>query len=129
MDHFLPAIAVDPATAGASAHIAVLYYFYPDANCNRATCELSVGLVSSTDGGSTWSVRQLAGPFRTTWFPLTTFGGGTGYMAGDYFSVSFADGQAIPVFAMATDGACQLGDIPSCDVWTASARIPLAPGS
>jgi hypothetical protein len=122
VDHFLPAIAVDPATAGASAHIALLYYFYPEADCNRAKCELSVGLVSSIDGGASWSVQQLAGPFRSTWFPLTTFGGGTGYMAGDYFSVSFVKGRAIAVFAAAADGACELG-VTSCNVWTASATV------
>ncbi len=125
VDHFLPGIAIDPATAGASAHIAILYYFYPAADCNRATCELSVGLVFSTDGGSSWSVQQLAGPFRTTWFPLTT----QGYMVGDYISVSFVGGQAIPVFTIGTEGTCELADITSCNVWTASATIPLVPGS
>ncbi len=125
VDHFLPAIGIDPTTAGASAHIAILYYFYPDADCNRTTCELSVGFVSSTDGGSTWSVQQLAGPFRTTWFPPTSFGGGGGYMAGDYFSVSFVDGKAVPVFTVGTKGTCELGDVTSCNVWEASATIPL----
>ena len=88
VDHFLPAIAVDPTTSGASAHIAVVYYFYPDADCNRATCELSVRFSSSNDGSRTWTSQQLAGPFRTTWFPLTT----QGNMVGDYISVSFVDG-------------------------------------
>ena len=125
VDHFLPGIAVEPATAGVSAHIAIVYYFYPDADCNRSTCELSVGFSSSTDGGGTWTSQQLAGPFRTTWFPLTTLG----YMVGDYISVSFVGGQASPVFTVGTEGTCELGDITSCNVWTASATIPLVPGS
>jgi hypothetical protein len=64
VDHFLPAIAVDPATSGSSAHLAVVYYFYPDADCNRATCDLYVGLASSTDGGAAWTSQTLAGPFK-----------------------------------------------------------------
>lgn len=124
VDHFMPAIAVDPTTSGASAHIAVVYYFYPDAECRVATCELNVGLVSSTDGGSTWASRQLAGPLRTSWFPLTP----SGYMVADYVGISFVDGNAIPVFPVATEGTCELGDPTSCNVWTVSATIPLAPG-
>jgi hypothetical protein len=124
VDHFLPAIGVDPGASGSSAHIAIVYYFYPDAECNRSTCDLSVGFTSSTDGGSTWAVQQLAGPFKTTWLPLTD----SGYMVGDYVSVSFVNGQAVPVFGVATEGACELGDITSCNVWMASATIPLVPG-
>ncbi len=123
VDHFLPAIAVDPATSGSSAHIAIVYYFYPDAECDRSTCELSVGFTSSTDGGSTWNTQQLAGPFKTTWLPLTD----SGYMVGDYVSVSFVDGQAVPVFAVAAEGTCELGEITSCDVSTVSTTIPVAP--
>jgi hypothetical protein len=117
----LPAIAVDPTTSGSSAHIAVVYYFYPDADCTVATCDLSVGFTSSIDGGATWSSQQLAGPFKNTWFPLTS----SGYMVGDYFSVSFVDGKAVPVFIFGTKGTCELGDVTSCNVWTASATIPL----
>jgi hypothetical protein len=123
VDHFTPAIAVDPTTSGASAHIAVVYYFYPNAECTVATCELNVGFVSSTDGGATWASQQLAGPFRTSWFPLTP----SGYMAADYVGMSFVDGNAIPVFPVATEGACELGDPMSCNVWTVSATIPLVP--
>jgi hypothetical protein len=121
IDHFLPGIAVDPATSGSSAHIAVVYYFYPDANCSVATCELSVGFASSVDGGSTWDVQQLAGPFNNTWLPLTD----TGYMVGDYMGVSFVGGDAVPVFAAAAEGTCEVGDVTSCNVWTASATIPV----
>jgi hypothetical protein len=122
VDHFLPALAVDPATAGSSAHIGIVYYFYPEQHCEQTTCQLSVGFVSSTDGGSTWtSPLQLAGPFKNTWFPLTT----QGYMVGDYISMSIVDGKAIPVFPVATKGRCDLGEVTSCNVWTASATIPL----
>jgi hypothetical protein len=122
VDHFLPAIAVDPTTSGTSAHLAVAYYFYPHADCTVATCELSVGFVSSTDGGATWTSHQLAGPFMNTWLPLR----GDGYFVGDYFSVSFVHGKAVPVIIMATEGDCQLGEVASCNVWEASATIPLS---
>jgi hypothetical protein len=121
VDHFFPAIGIDPGTSGSSAHIGVVYYFYPDANCDIDTCELSVGFVSSTDGGATWNSRRLAGPFRNTWFPATD----NGYFAGDYFSVSFVDGKAIAVFTVADEGECELGKV-SCHTWIASATIPLS---
>jgi hypothetical protein len=123
VDHFLPVIAVDPATSGASAHIAVVYYFYPEADCTVATCELSVGFVSSVDGGSTWTADQLAGPFNNAWLPLTD----TGYMVGEYVAISFVNGKAIPVFPVATKGRCELGDVTSCHEWIASATIPIGP--
>ncbi len=50
-------------------------------------------------------------------------------MAGDYFSVSFVNGKAVPVFAVAAEAPCKLGEIASCDEWMASATIPLVPGS
>lgn len=125
VDHFLPAIAIDPATSGESAHIGIVYYFYPSADCKPSTCELSVGFVSSTDGGSTWRTQQLAGPFRSTWLAP----GEAGHRPGDYFSVSFADGRAVAVFTAAAEGACELGEV-SCHAWIAAATISLSdPGS
>jgi hypothetical protein len=121
VDHFVPAIAIDPNTSGVSTRIAILYYFYPQADCTVQSCQLSVGFTSSTDGGATWSTEELAGPFKNTWFPLR----GDGYFAGDYFSVSFVDGKAVPVFTVAAEGDCELGDVTSCNVWMASATIPL----
>jgi hypothetical protein len=89
--------------------------------CNETTGDLSIGFTSSVDGGSTWSV-QLAGPFKNTWFPLTT----SGYMVGDYIGISFIDGKAVPVFIVGSEAECELGDLTSCNVWTASATISLA---
>jgi hypothetical protein len=120
-DHFLAAVAVDPSTARRSAHLGVAYYFYPDADCTPKTCDLMVGFASSGDGGDTWTSQDLAGPFKTTWLPLTI----QGYMVGDYISVSFSGGDAVAVFAAASEGTCDLGEVTSCDVWTASATIPV----
>jgi hypothetical protein len=86
----------------------------------RCDVSLSVGFVSSTDAGSTWTAQQLAGPFRNKWFPLKF----DGNFVGDYFGVSFIGGKAIPVFTV-TEGACELGNITSCNTWEASATIPV----
>ena len=33
VDHFIPGIGIDPATSGASAHVALHYYYYSQSNC------------------------------------------------------------------------------------------------
>lgn len=100
VDHFIPGVAVDKATAGASARIGVSFYFYETADCTVSTCELHEGFSSSSDGGATWSATvDLAGPMQVTWLALTT----QGYMVGDYQSTSFDNnGLAHPVFPVAT---------------------------
>jgi hypothetical protein len=42
-DHFIPGLAVDAATAGAGTHLALTYYFYPDAACTGG-CRLQSGI-------------------------------------------------------------------------------------
>src|ERR687887_666376 len=98
-DYFIPGIAVDRSTSGATIHVAVGYYYYPDVNCTFATCQLDVGYISSTNGGTSWSAAtQLRGPMAMSWLPDTT----QGRMVGDYMSTSFdANGLAHPVFAEA----------------------------
>lgn len=98
VDHFTPGLGVDPATSGGHAHLALGYYYYPQANCTVATCQLNVGYVSSADGGKAWSSPvHLAGPMKVTWLAPTS----SGYMAGDYMSTSIVPGTpaAFPVFA------------------------------
>jgi hypothetical protein len=105
VDHFIPGIAVDRSTSGSSAHLALgyyyyyYYYYYPVASCNTSTCQLTVGFVSSTDGGTTWTQpRKVAGPVSLNWIASTN----QGVMVGDYMSTSFAGGNfAFPVFAVA----------------------------
>src|SRR5438067_5937534 len=73
-DHFIPGLAVDPATAGASTHLALTYYFYPNANCGGA-CRLDVGYISSPDGGAHWgAATQLAGPMGLSQIANTSQG-------------------------------------------------------
>jgi len=98
-DHFIPGLAVDPSTQGNNAHLALIYYYYPDGNCGTQTCDLSVGFVSSQDGGETWTTgQQLTGGMNVTWLPVTLLGS----MVGDYISTSFVQGIPYGVFAVAT---------------------------
>jgi hypothetical protein len=95
-DHFIPGLAVDAATAGAGTHLALTYYFYPDATCTRG-CRLEVGYISSPDGGAHWSdPTQLAGPMALDQIARTS----QGPMVGDYISTSFSGGRAATVFAV-----------------------------
>ena len=99
VDHFFPGLAVDRSTSGSSAKLAVIFYFYPNANCTTSTCQLDVGFSTSADGGATWSSNaQLAGPMSLTWLPNTT----QGFMVGDYMSTSFVGSPALPAFAVAS---------------------------
>jgi len=95
-DHFIPGLAVDPGTSGAGTHLALTYYFYPDANCGGA-CRLEVGYISSPDGGAHWGdPTQLAGPMSLSEIAQTS----QGPMVGDYISTSFSGGLAATVFAV-----------------------------
>jgi hypothetical protein len=98
VDHFLPALAVDPATSGASAGLALTYYFYPTARCTATTCQLNAGFVSSADGGNSWTApTTLAGSMSLTWLPNTT----SGLMVGDYTAVAFSNSHAYAAFGVA----------------------------
>ena len=118
VDHFIPGLAVDRSTSGSSAHLVLTYYYYPNANCTVATCQLDVGFSTSSDGGASWtSNTQLAGPMTLSWLPNTT----QGRMVADYISNSFvaAGGPAFPAFAVAfkpTSGGsdCQTAT-PNCN--------------
>ena len=98
VDHFIPGLAVDPVTSGATAHLALVYYFYPNTNCSAATCKLGAGFISSQDGGSTWTApTTLAGPMTVNWLPNTF----SGLMVGDYMAAAFSGGKAYPIFTVA----------------------------
>jgi len=100
VDHFIPGIGVDPSTSGSTARIGLTYYFYPTANCTASTCQLDVGYISSTNGGTSWSTAtQLAGPMTLSWLPNTS----QGRMFGDYISTSVrSGGNAFPIIAVAS---------------------------
>ena len=63
VDHFIPGLAVDPTTSGSTAHLALTYYFYPNAACGGAVLARAPAYISSPDGGAHWGpATQLAGP-------------------------------------------------------------------
>jgi hypothetical protein len=98
VDHFIPGIAVDRGSSGSTARLALTYYYYPNTSCSQSTCQLSVGMVTSIDGGASWSAPQtLAGPMKLTDLANTS----QGFMVGDYLSTSFTGSKAVTVFALA----------------------------
>jgi hypothetical protein len=97
-DHFIPGLAVDRGTPGSSAHLALTYYFYPDAACTAARCQLQAGTISSPDGGASWGGEDTVGDSMTLGQIADT---SQGPMVGDYISTSFlADGTYVPVVAI-----------------------------
>jgi len=98
VDHFIPGLAVDRATSGATAHFTATYYYYPQANCSDSTCQIDVGFTTSQDGGKTWTAgKQLAGPMKISWLPNTF----SGPMLADYLSSSYVNGKAFGAFMVA----------------------------
>ncbi len=112
-DIFIPGFGVDHATSGASAHLGVTAYFYPNASCSTSTCKLGALFISSTDGGATWGAPAKLFP---SWISLTGLPNTTlGYMVGDYISTSFgSNGKAYPVIAGATGSNCVTGNPTAC---------------
>ena len=100
VDHFIPGLAVNKATSGSSAHLALYYYYYPVSNCSTSSCQLDVGFSSSINGGASWTAGNMqAGPMTLTWLANTT----QGYMVGDYISASYnSGGTSHGVFAVAS---------------------------
>jgi hypothetical protein len=95
IDHFIPGLAVNKATSGATAQLGLTYYFYPS-----GSTQLGVGFISSTNAGSTWSAPQtVASGMPSTWAATTS----QGRMVGDYISTSYgSDNLAHGVFATAS---------------------------
>jgi len=99
VDHFIFGLGVDRSTSGSTGHVALTFYFYPNANCTSSTCELKAGGTTSADGGASWTATEtLAGPMSLSLLPNTT----QGRMVGDYISTSFSSaGKAFPGLAVA----------------------------
>ena len=111
VDHFIPGIGIDPATSGASAHIALHYYYYSQSNCDASTCQLFVGYISSANGGSTWNTPATltAAPMMLNWLANSQ----NGLMVGDYIATAFVNGIPHGVFAAAQATTVSLGSSPS----------------
>ena len=113
VDHFIPGLAVNKVKSAPSAQLGLTYYFYPP----RST-QLSVGFISSADGGSTWSTAQtITSGMSSTWAANTS----QGRMVGDYISTSYgSDNLAHGIFGAAntpTTGAntsCTTSALDNC---------------
>ena len=99
VDHFIPGLAVDSTSSGATAKLGLAYYYYPSSACTVSTCQLTVGFVSSINAGGAWSApTQIGVPMTLSWLPSTT----QGRMVGDYISTSYSGGTAHPIIGIAT---------------------------
>jgi hypothetical protein len=126
VDHFIPGIGIDPATSGASAHIALHYYYYPKSNCTASTCQLFVGYISSANGGSTWSAPTTitAAPMQLGWLSNSQ----NGLMVGDYIATAFVNGMPFGVFAVAQKPAGTVGSSFNEAMYTATGLSVTASG-
>ncbi len=98
VDHFIHGLGIDPKTSGASAHLAITYYYYPVSNCGNS-CTLFAGYTQSSDGGTTWTAgRQLSAGMQLSWLPNTF----SGRMVADYVATVIpAGGRAYPIYVIA----------------------------
>lgn len=98
LTQFVPGIAVDPATRGSTAHLALAYYTETQCAAGSTCPHIDAWLVRSTNGGATWSAPQRldAVPMQVDWLPVAG-----GHFLGDYISTSFVAGRAVPVYALA----------------------------
>ena len=98
-DYFIPGIGIDPTTSGASAHVALHYYYYSQSKCDSCSCQLFVGYISSANGGSTWNTPTTltAAPMELAWLPNSQ----NGLMVGDYIATTFVNGVPLGAFAVA----------------------------
>jgi hypothetical protein len=112
MDTFIPGVGVDRNSFSPNSRVDVIYYYYPNVNCTFATCQLNVGFISSSNGGSPWNAPiAVAGPMTMSWLPDTT----QGRMVGDYISASYnSQGKNFGFFPVANAP----GSNPDCAIAT-----------
>lgn len=96
-DFVLPAIAVQPQTRGAKAHLALAYHSLSAHDCTGAGCELVAGLATSPDGGRNWQSATVGDPMALDWLAPTSIG----RMVGDYVAALFVPGRAVGIFSLA----------------------------
>ena len=95
--HVIPGVAADPT----SARVAVLFHSLPEPGCAAEACRVTVSIVESPNGGRSWGPPQRLATqaMPLAWMPRTSLG----RMLGDYVSVSYVGGRAVPVFALASE--------------------------
>jgi hypothetical protein len=116
IDHFIPGLAVNKSTSGASAQLGLTYYYY-----NSGSTVLNVGFISSSNAGTTWgastTITDTGTSAASVWAATTS----QGRMVGDYISTSYgSDNLAHGIFATVTAGTsgtgCSTGALDNCNV-------------
>jgi hypothetical protein len=99
IDFVLPELAVDPASRGARARLALTYYALNHADCTEVNCLLDVYLVTSRTAGTRWARPRRLNPqrMRLTWLAQTT----SGRMVGDYMGTVFVGRRVVSVHVQA----------------------------
>ena len=126
IDHFIPGLAVNKASSGATAKLGLTYYFYPS-----GSTQLSVGFTSSTNAGTTWSTPQaITSGMTSTWAATTS----QGRMVGDYISTSYGSNNlAYGVFGQdlkpSIGTACTTSALDNCKAPIATFAPGLASGA
>ena len=98
---FVPGLAVDPATRGAGARLAVAAYTVSKAQ-GCVDCEtIDAYMLTSADGGRTWRppLRLNVSSMSTHWIAATSLGP----MLADYISMSYVGGRPVPVLSLAAE--------------------------
>jgi BNR repeat-like domain/RTX calcium-binding nonapeptide repeat (4 copies) len=99
VDHFLPGLGANPATAG---RLALVYHSIPDDCANDSTCAgIDVFQTTSSDGGRTWSKQQRLTPEPIALAAIARTR--LGLMLADYVSTSFVRGRPVSVFVLASE--------------------------
>ena len=96
---FVPGLAVNQSTTGATSRLAVAYYTLPTRCAAGTTCpRIDAWLVTSANAGASWSTPQRldAQPMQLDWLPLA----GARFL-GDYISTSFVGSRPVPVYTLA----------------------------
>jgi hypothetical protein len=95
IDHFITGLGAAQTLNG---RIGIVYAFR-----RGSSGGIGIGFVSSRDGGVHWTKAQQldAQAMQPTWLANSLNGDELGRMFGDYFSVAYAGGRWIPVFALA----------------------------
>jgi hypothetical protein len=98
-EYNIPDLAVDPASRGARALLALTFYTLNFANCTERTCVLDFHIATSRSGGARWTkTRRINGQrMRLTWIAQTS----SGRMVGDYTGTVFSGGRIVAVHVQA----------------------------
>jgi hypothetical protein len=124
VEHFVPGVGVDRSTSGGSARIGLTFYSYPNSSCSSTTCQLNVGHISSTNGGTSWSApTQIAGPMSLSWLPNTS----QGRMFGDYISTSVRPGGR--AYAVIPIAFAPSGGLFNCNMHVPTGGMPITGGT